>query len=108
MCVQFWHILGCPALRSPEIDRVAMLVDRLHQFSPVGGNLHMITDEWNLSTDVLQFCAVTLAGSGEWLDGHPTQHDLERRILYLMMPMSVAERASALAIQQGLVPVADA
>lgn len=103
MCVQCWHQLGCPALRSPEIDRVAAMVGRLHQFSCVGGNLNMITDDWNVSTDALELCAVALTGSGQWLDGQPRQHDLERRILYLLMPMSIAERASVLAIERGLV-----
>lgn len=106
MCVQCWYQLGCPALRSPAIDRAAMLVGRLHEFSPVGGNLADVTCGWNVDTDALRWCGVILAGSGQWLDGQPPQHELEQRILDLMLPMTEAERGSVLALQQGLARIA--
>jgi hypothetical protein len=49
MCQGCWTEYGAPTIDSPAIRETADLIKRLRaEFSEVGGDLHIIIDDWNL------------------------------------------------------------
>jgi hypothetical protein len=104
MCYGCWQEMGKPAMRSPSIEEAAQKIERLYdEFCCDGGNLHVVTDDWNLEDCYVQFCKQTvdriLTGKIERYDDiNPPQVALEKEVLDLLMPMSEAERGAALAL----------
>lgn len=102
MCIECWKELGKPKMRTPQIERCAELVDELYQFNPVGGHLHIVTDDWNLEDHSVEFCRKYVE------EQEPTeQTHVEAQIIQLMQPMSEEERGAVLAISSGFVDEID-
>ena len=108
MCFGCYEDAGKPVIVTPATRRVAALCKRLYELSGVGGNCHIVTDDWNLQDSGIAFCRQQVAngGGGDERTGQrhnddPKQLAVERELLELMAPMSEAERASALALWAG-------
>lgn len=105
MCYGCYEEYGKPELVTPEIRRASELCRQLYEFSCVGGNCHIVTDDWNLEDHHIAFCVDQVAAGG-WFDERtgethnddPAQLAVEKELLNLLLPMSIAERASALAM----------
>lgn len=110
MCYGCYEEYGSPAIVTDATKRVAELCGQLYEIAPVGGNCHIVTDDWNLEDSHIEFCRQQVANGG-WPDEltgenynyDPAQLAIERELLELMAPMSEAERASALGIWDGFV-----
>lgn len=108
MCSGCYEEAGSPRIDTPQIRRVVKLCEQLYAFAPVGGNCHIVTDDWNIEDSHIEYCQRQVAEGG-WLDwrtgkhynNNPAQLAIEKELLDLMRPMSEAERASALGMMWG-------
>lgn len=96
MCYSCWEGYGSPTSDNPQIRECAKLIDDLYNYPEggVGGNLHIITDDWNIDDEHIQFCQDQVDKND--YDIPYGQLATEKRILELMTPMLIDERASVL------------
>ena len=88
-----------PNVQTEEIRRVAGLIAQLYEYNGVGGNAHIVTDDWNLETDHIEFCLEQVAVNPHGYCA--AQLAIEKDLLEAMLKMSEDERASALALHDG-------
>ena len=56
MCMVCWEDLGAPKTNSPAVRKAAVLINRLRmEFSEVGGDLHIVVDDWYIDDNHLDF-----------------------------------------------------
>lgn len=95
MCMACWEEYGSPRIDNARVREAVRAIREVYGFSCVGGNLHCQLDDWNLEDDFF----------GEFIvdheDASEAQLEAERRCFDLMKPMSLRERASALALEDG-------
>lgn len=104
MCMSCWAELGEPAIDTPAVRAAIALVDEVYEFSCVGGNLHIVIDDFNIDDDNLEFCAKQIADvragrPSTFADVAPEQLCAEEACLAALWPMSIDERASVLALR---------
>lgn len=99
MCYACYEDYGKPTLVTPEIQEAARLIDKVYEFSGVGGHLHIILDDWNLGVDSLDFCDRNIAAGRDEVS--PEQIKAEEECLSALWKLSVQHRAAALAIHEG-------
>ena len=119
MCHGCWVEEGKPAIDTPAIRAAAAAVAEVYEHSCVGGNLHIVLDDWNLEDGSLAFCDAQIARGGHpddpehspWYTKEklenpdsPEQLAAERRCCDLFKALTVEERASALAFYDGFWP----
>lgn len=103
MCIGCWHENGSPAIFTEKTRRAAELVQRIYEFSCVGGNAHIVTDDWNLEDHNIDWC---LNNTENIHEAGPEQLAAERECLLFLRGMTMDERYSAMAISDGaIVPV---
>lgn len=100
MCSSCWVDYGSPKLDSLEIQQCAELIIQFYMLDDcgAGGVLHIVTDDWNLEDEHLQFCRENAEKVSDY-----DQKDLAIRILDLMDGMNLQERASAMALFDGYI-----
>jgi hypothetical protein len=96
MCHGCWVEYGQPQIDSSAVREAARAIAAVYDFSCVGGDLHIVIDDWNLEDDNLEWCA----GEIDKNEFHASTEQLasERLCLDLLRPLSEDERASALAL----------
>jgi hypothetical protein len=110
MCYGCYEEAGSPAIVNEKTLALKSLAERVYDFCPVGGNLHIVLDDWNLEDDNLAFCrgVITRVRAGQpdkYDDTNPEQVAAEDECLTALEAMTEEERYSALAIWDGyLVP----
>ncbi len=98
MCIGCWEEMGSPSILN---DRTRYCAAILRACSD-GGNLHIIVADFNLNDDDIDFCDKEVAKAE-----HSTAVEeilkaaIERTALKLLKPMTIEERASAMAIADG-------
>ena len=111
MCEGCWIEHGRPAIVSEATKRAASAIKAVFDENPVGGNLHNIIDDWNVEDDHIKGGLEELAAFDRAGVGRPHSFDqpglreVERACLAALAPLSVDERASALAIHDGYLRV---
>ena len=101
MCIECWRARGCPAIINEQTLACLEAVRSLYEHNAAGGNAHIVTDDNNIEEDHINWClneAVKHNRVGSTLECL----DAERKVLELMLALSEAERASVLAMHQGL------
>lgn len=113
MCYGCWTEEGMPQIDTPTVRAAALAVAEVYQHSCVGGNLHIVLDDWNLEDDSLEFCAKQIAAGGYKRsethskvlgvrdDDSPEKLAAEQRCHDLFAALTMKERASALALNDG-------
>ena len=114
MCHGCWVEEGQPVVDTPTVRAAAKAIAEVYEHSCVGGNLHIVLDDWNLEDDSLAFCDGCIKRNGLMDPEHykrfpndrreedsPEQLAAERRCHDLFAAMTVPERASALALYDG-------
>ena len=95
MCDDCYEEYGSPTLDTVRIRATSELIRELYAMSCVGGNLHIVLDDWNLSDHSIQWCLdEAIPGNLHCADSETLT--MERACAYLMLTMSEQERASAL------------
>lgn len=90
MCRSCWNELGRPTSEDPAVIRAAEAIAALYDETFSGGALHIVTDDWNLEDDTLQWCH----------DSHPLT-PVEKAAYEALLPLSVGDRGAALAKFEG-------
>lgn len=103
MCRGCWGEYGKPMIISEATLRASRLVARVYGFSAVGGNLHVIVDDWNIEDRFF-------TGGFEAFDDKvpAAQIAAEREAYGALRHLTLAERASALAMRSGYIPASAA
>ncbi len=102
MCHECWVNAGKPREVTEMVIRAAEAIDEVYVYSFVGGNLHVVIDDWNVDDEDLAFCRAEAIpenlheASKEWIKK-------ERECLGLLEGLTVAQRAAALALQSGYI-----
>lgn len=99
MCEGCWNEMGSPKLVSPKIREAARLIDGIYEFSGVGGNAHIVVDDFNLGDDSIQYCLDHLGEN--FHEAGKEQLDYEKKALLALKELTLEERASALALHGG-------
>lgn len=80
-----------------------MLIERVYEYSSVGGNLHIAVDDWNLEDEHLESCAEFIEESVTEGEAGKEQISAERACLSSLKMMTLDERVSAVAIADGFI-----
>jgi hypothetical protein len=79
-----------PAPVTPQILTAVEAIRNLYEAHPTGGAMHVVTDDWNLDDDSLEFCGQNLS------------HDeVERSCWQCLSELTEHQRATALAVYDG-------
>ncbi len=107
MCDICWKEYGSPGIVTERTKACAESIAKVYSHSSVGGGLHIIVDDWNIEDSNVEFCSRYIESSEHRKDDEASNEQIrvERECLYLLKEMSLDERASALAINEGLLTV---
>ena len=92
MCIACWRGAGEPRIVNPAVRKAAQAIAALYERHAAGGQMHIVTDDWNADDDNLDFCFKHRPGSMD---------SLELACYEAMRQLSVEERYSALALEGG-------
>lgn len=100
MCYGCYKEYGEPAIINARTQAAAKLADAVYEFNCVGGNCHIVLDDFNIEDSHIDWCL------DEGLKTNIHDHDneqleIEKNCLIAFKVLTVKERASALAIHQG-------
>ena len=99
MCDGCWEEAGKPKIKNEKVSLAAKLAESVYEFNCVGGNLHILLDDWNIGDIHVNMCEDSIIknihGHSEW------QLQIERDCLAAFKSLTEEERASALAQQSG-------
>jgi hypothetical protein len=96
MCFGCYEEYGQPRIINDAVISAAKLVADVYDFNFVGGNLHIVLDDWNIEDDHLGWCAERIAQNPD--KDEPEQIRAEEACCAAFMALSLEERATALAL----------
>lgn len=104
MCYGCYEEEGKPSIVNDATKEAAILTNAVYEFSCSGGNCHIVLDDFNIDDDSIEYCL------NEGLEDNLHEHTaeqlkIERECLLAFKALSVAERASALAIYEGWIKI---
>lgn len=94
MCHACYVRYGSPSIDSVRTRHAAELIRRVYEQGAVGGNAHIVLDDWNLEDAHIRWCLDEALVENI----HCTDVEVERRCLEAMLELSMDERASAMAL----------
>lgn len=100
MCKGCYIEMASPSIVNERTQDAAKLIARVYEFSCVGGNAHIVLDDWNLEDHHVDWC-LSDALTQNVHEAGADQLSAERACLVAMRALSMDERASALAIYEG-------
>ena len=99
--MECWKQYSEPKIVNEKTTKAATMIKQVYEYNPVGSNLHIVLDDWNLEDNHVKEC---LNWIGENVHkSTPEQIEIEKELANMMLAMNMAERASALAISIGWV-----
>ena len=98
MCYECYKEYGSPEEISERTKAAAALIDRVYESSCLGGNLHIIVDDWNLEDGDMEFCEWAIEENTHKMT--PEAQQTERECLSALRAMDLDGRASAMAIHE--------
>ncbi len=104
MCYGCYVEYGEPKIVSDATKKAALLVDAIYEFSCVGGNAHIVVDDFNIEDPNIDWC-LDEALKTNVHEADEVQLKVERECLEAFKAMTITERASALAIHEGWLEV---
>ena len=114
MCYGCWAEMGYPTSTSEAVAHAADLM-RVALDYPVGGNFHIVVEDWNVEDDHIEYCrqqvAQKLDGTYDWswlrpwmgdrFNIDPAQLLHETKMGAALAALSEADRGAALAMAEG-------
>ena len=100
MCYGCYEGAGKPAIVTEKTKAAAALVAKVYEFSCVGGNAHIVVDDWNLEDDHIRWC-LDEALKTNVHEADAEQLAAERACLEALLALTDDERASAMALHDG-------
>lgn len=95
MCLNCYERFGEPKIVSEKTKAAAQLIAKVFEIHGTGGNLHCQIDDWNLEDEFFDELVEYTPTSDE-------QRSAERACFNALKAMTLEERASALAIHDGM------
>lgn len=102
MCLGCWHEHGSPAIFTEKTRHAAELVQAIYDWSGVGGNAHVVVDDWNLDDENIDYC-LNKGLEANVHEAGEEQLAVERAALLALKELTLDERHSALAISEGAI-----
>lgn len=102
MCESCYREYGSPRVVSQRVKDAAELIRIVYEYSPVGGNCHIVFDDWNIEDSHIDWC-LNEAIPENYHKASAYQRLAEEAALSLMRGLSMEERASAMAIHCGFI-----
>ena len=102
MCQSCWVDAGCPNMDTPGIRAALPVLKEYEEVCGSGGACHIIVDDWNVEDSHLIWCG-SEKGGRRFSEGQE-ERAVTDRLIEAMMPLSVPERYSLLALDEGLWP----
>ncbi len=106
MCYGCYEEQGKPAIYNDIVKKAIASINKVYEYSCVGGGLHIVLDDWNLEDDAVVFCENWINNPNYCPNGE-IQNDedkiqqeqklAELECVEILKKMSIDERASALA-----------
>lgn len=104
MCEDCWKTKYNSTTKLPEnnemVDRSIELIKRIYDISCVGGNCHIVLDDWNLGASHVEYCLNQSLKEEYWNDSN-TDLEAERELMRLFLQMTEEQRAAVLAKSDG-------
>lgn len=91
MCLSCWEDYGSHKLRSDKIKNAVDAINKVYEYSLVGGNLHIVVDDWNIEDHNLLFCEKEISKEED-----KEQRDVEQECFDILFSMTIEERNSTL------------
>lgn len=108
MCSGCYQERGSPEDQCDLTDAVVSLIKAIYRYHPCGGHCHIVLDDWNLGDSSIQFC-IDWIGKARLSYPDAVIEDqgegmlvAEMACMQIMMQMNEAQRATALAIAEGM------
>lgn len=100
MCYGCYEEAGKPEIVNDGTKKAAALAGAVYEFNGVGGNCHIVLDDFNIEDDDIEYCLNQ--GLENNVHGHTAEQlEIEKECLLSFKVLSFAERASALALHEG-------
>lgn len=100
MCYGCYEEYGSPKIVNDATKHAANLIGAIYEFNCVGGNAHIVLDDFNIEDSNIDWCLNEALNTN--VHGHSEiQLQSERECLTALKGLTVEERASALAIHNG-------
>lgn len=100
MCYSCWEEKGSPKIVNDDVLKVAKLIEQVYNFNAVGGNLHIVLDDWNIEARNIDWC-LKKAIPENYHEHSDQELEIERKCATQMRKLPIKQRASALAIYDG-------
>lgn len=97
MCYACWAELGHPTSTSPLVHLIASKINQLYEVASAGAALHIVTDDWNLDDEDIQFCLDNL----DEYNNYPDLRELQVEIATNLLDMTMSDRGATLALADG-------
>lgn len=104
MCIGCYEEAGRPEIVSDKTKYACALVSKIYEYSCVGSNMHIVTDDWNLEDESIDFCLNAIR-TEPYHEITPEQKEIEYSCALAFKNMTMDERASALAIFDGYLDI---
>jgi len=106
MCYGCWEEEGKPSIVNEKTKAAAALIEELYEEQPVGGYLHIVTDDMNCEQGHIDYCVESMddwTTDSKWPGDKPMPEptDIERRCGAALQDMTDEERTSSIAIWEG-------
>ena len=100
MCKTCWESYNSPKIYNLKVEEAVKCIARVYdEVSTVGGDLHVILDDWNLEDEHLDSC---LKDAKENASGYDKkQVHIQLNCIAVLKSLTLEERASALAVYEG-------
>ena len=99
MCEGCYIEAGRPT-PTQEARALRPLIARVYEYSAVGGNAHVVLDDWNIEDNHIDWCLTTGIDTNIHQAG-ASDIAAERACLEAMKALSLDQRAAALAVYEG-------
>ena len=100
MCYTCYELYGKPKIINDKTKHSAKLISEIYDFNSVGGNCHIVIDDFNVESESIEWCL------SEGLSMNIHKHNkkqlmIEHKFLKTFLTLTEDERVSALAIFEG-------
>lgn len=102
MCNSCYIEAGSPSIVDESTIAAAKLVHEVYKYSAVGGNAHIVVDDWNLEDSNIRWC-LDEALRDNIHEAGPRQLAAEKAALEALLALDERRRYSAMAIHEGII-----
>lgn len=102
MCLGCYIKAGSPVIVTDATKAAASLIAAIYEFSCVGGNAHIVVDDWNLGDENIDWC-LNEALKTNFHEASIKQLEAERAALTALRALTVSERYSAMALHDKII-----